>query len=168
MRVSAAPTSSLAAPELTFLMALWAAWQALTTRGEAELRGRHGLDLRGFIALAYVQGGTDQPAALARELNLPRYEISRVLSGLEARGAVLRAPGSPDARRVTVTATPAGQLLWQAALGTVRDVTGPPLAALDPADLAALTRILAALAQAARPGPSSSAFPAQETPHDHP
>jgi DNA-binding MarR family transcriptional regulator len=159
---ASSPAADLATPEVTFLMALWAAWQALSTRGEAELRARHGLDLRGFIALAYVQGGTRQPAALARELNVPRYEISRVLSGLEARGAVVRAPGGPDARRVSVTATPAGQALWQAALGTVRDVTGPPLTSLDPAALATLTRTLAALAHAARPEHST-----QETAHDH-
>lgn len=155
------PESNLATPEVTFLMALWDAWQALTTRGEAELRARHGLDLRGFIALAYVQGGTSQPAALARELGVPRYEISRVLSGLEARGAVLRAPGGPDARRVTVTATPAGQALWLAALGTVRGVTRPPLASLDPAALTALTHTLSALAHAARPD-----YTTQEPAHD--
>ncbi|BDP43576.1 hypothetical protein DAETH_35450 (plasmid) [Deinococcus aetherius] len=152
--MDAAPSSP--APELAFLTAFWEAWQALTTLGEAELRARHGLDLRAFIVLAYVHGGTDQPAALAHELGVPRYEVSRVLHALEARGAVTRSPARPDARRVTVTVTPQGAALWEAALDTVRAVTGPPLATLGPrVDL--LTRDLHDLARAARslPRPSS-------------
>lgn len=141
-----------ASPELAFLTALWDAWQALSERGEAELRARHGLDLRSFITLAYVQGGADHPAQLARELGVPRYEVSRVLRGLEARGAVTRAAAQPDARRVTVTLTPQGAVLWTAALDTVRAVTGPPLSALGP-QAPALTPALHALAQAARSRP---------------
>lgn len=152
--------SSPAAPELAFLTAFWEAWQALTTLGEAELRARHELDLRSFIALAYVQGGTDQPAQLARELGVPRYEVSRVLHALEARGAVTRRQTQPDARRVTVTVTPGGAALWESALETVREVTGPPLATLGPR-AHALTHDLRALAHAARPLPRPS--PRQET-----
>lgn len=147
-------------PELAFLTALWDVWQALRERGEAELRGQHGLDLRSFIALAYVQGGTTQPAALARELGVPRYEVSRVLAVLEARGAVIREHGGPDARRVTVRVTLAGRQLWGGALETVRGVTGPALAALSPAARAALPRHLAAVAQAARfPAPTQELTP---------
>ncbi|EYB68088.1 hypothetical protein DEIPH_ctg027orf0021 [Deinococcus phoenicis] len=152
------PAGQPPAAELTFLTALWAAWQALTTRGEAELRARHDLDLRAFIALAYVQGGADQPAQLARELGVPRYEVSRVLHALEARGAVTRTSAQADARRVTVTVTPQGAALWAQALDTVRAVTGPPLAALGPrAD--ALTHGLHALAQLTRSLP----LPEQES-----
>lgn len=147
----------LQTPELAFLTALWDVWQALSERGEAELRGRHGLDLRSFIALAYVQGGTTQPAALARELGVPRYEVSRVLAALEAGGAVTRGHHGPDARRVTVRVTPAGRALWEAALETVRGVTGPALAVLPPAARAGLPPSLAAVAQAAR-----SLAPSQE------
>ncbi|UQN08112.1 MarR family winged helix-turn-helix transcriptional regulator [Deinococcus sp. QL22] len=153
--------SSLPAPlELTFLTALWEVWQALTARGEAELRARHSLDLRSFIALAYLQSGEGQPARLARELGVPRYEVSRVLHALESRGAVSRISAHTDARRVTVTVTPGGAALYAAALDTVRSVTGPPLATLG---LRAehLTRDLSALAGAARSLPSLS--PQQES-----
>ncbi|MDL2343057.1 MarR family winged helix-turn-helix transcriptional regulator [Deinococcus sp. MIMF12] len=146
-------------PELAFLTALWDVWQALTQRGEAELRGRHGLDLRSFVALAYVQGGTAQPAALARELGVPRYEVSRVLAALEGQGAVTRGHHDPDARRVTVAVTPAGRALWEEALETVREVTGPALAALPPGARSALPPSLAAVAQAAR-------FPLPSTPQE--
>lgn len=155
------PPSELDTPELALLTALWDAWQALTRRGEAELRSRHDLDLRAFIALAYVQGGTTQPAALAHELGVPRYEVSRVLQALETRGAVTRSAAPGDARRVTVTVTSQGLALWEAALGTVRAVTGPPLAALGP-QAAGLTHALHALAQATRAQPSP--IPEQESP----
>ncbi len=146
---------------MAFLTALWEAWQALTRLGEAELRARHDLDLRAFVALAYVQGGTAQPAALARELGVPRYEVSRVLRALEARGAVTRGPAQADARRVTVTVTPRGADLWNAALETVRGVTGPPLATLGPR-AQVLTDDLRALAHAAHCLPHPS--PPQECP----
>lgn len=151
--MAAAPASS---PELAFLTALWDAWQALSAQVEAELRARHGLDLRAFVALAYVQGGAEQPARLARELGVPRYEVSRVLHALETRGAVWRGQTGPDARRVTVTVTPAGRALWEDALETVRALTAPPLAALGPR-AGGLTDDLHILARAVR-----SAHPEQE------
>lgn len=154
------PPTLPAPPELAFLTALWEVWQTLSARGEAELRARHSLDLRSFIALAYLQGGESQPARLACELGVPRYEVSRVLHALESRGAVTRTSARIDARRVTVTVTPQGAALWAAALDTVRAVTGPPLATLG---LRAehLTRDLSALAGATRSLPPLS--PQQES-----
>ncbi|WP_345465105.1 MarR family winged helix-turn-helix transcriptional regulator [Deinococcus carri] len=165
---SPTPQTERATPEVAFLTALWDAWQALTSRGEAELRARHDLDLRSLIALAYVQGGADQPAQLARELGVPRYEVSRVLHALETRGAVTRDQTQADARRVTVRVTPQGAALWEEALGTVRAVTGPALAALGPR-AASLTHDLHLLAQFTRSQPTAtSSFatpssPAQES-----
>lgn len=140
-------------PELAFLMAFWDAWQALASRGDVQLRERHGLDLRAFIALAYVQGSPMQPAGLAREVGVPPYEISRILAALESRGAVTREHDGPDARRVTVTVTPAGRELWAQALGTAQAVIEPPLASLGPS-LARMTQTLNIVAQAARQEPS--------------
>jgi DNA-binding MarR family transcriptional regulator len=63
---------------------------------------------------------------------------------LERRGLVRRGPHPQDNRRKLVHLTDAGR---QAAATVQRILTDPPaaLAALDPADLAALTRILARL-----------------------
>lgn len=60
---------------MAFMQAFWEVWQTLGARVDAALTARHGLDLRAFITLAYVQGkesGTDQPAALARATGVPR------------------------------------------------------------------------------------------------
>lgn len=151
--VAPAPAPALPGPELAFLVAFWGAWQALAARGEAAVRARHGLDLRSLIALAYVQAAPSGPARLARELGVPGYEVSRVLTALEARGAVTRAQAGPDGRRVTVTVTPAGRELWAGALATVQAVTGPPLAALGP-ELPRLTLALDTIAHTARQEPT--------------
>lgn len=164
-------TGDLASPELGLLMGLWDAWQAMTALSEAHLSARHGLDLRSCLALAFIADGGRQPAQLARDLGLPRYEVSRVLRGLEARGAVRRTSSLPDGRRVTVTVTAEGQALWQAALGTLRALTAPPLAELNRADLGRgagrLTGDLHRLARAARlpqTPPASPPRPRKEKP----
>ncbi|SMB88640.1 MarR family winged helix-turn-helix transcriptional regulator [Deinococcus hopiensis] len=139
----------LASPELGLLMALWNAWQAMTALSEAHLSAGHGLDLRSCLALAFISDGGRQPAQLAQDLGVPRYEVSRVLRGLEARGTVTRTPTAPDGRRVTVTVTPEGRALWEAALATLRSLTAPPLASLGP-DAGRLAGDLHRLARAAR------------------
>ncbi|GGL66457.1 transcriptional regulator [Deinococcus aerolatus] len=162
--------AELGSPELRFLTALWNTWQALTTVGEARLRARHGLDLRGFIALSYLQGGAQQPADLARELGVPRYEVSRVLSALDGLGAVTRERGAPlsggDGRGVIVRITPAGRERWTAALQTVCTLTGPPLAHLDTGAQLALIQTLQGVAQAARQSTETLANPNRSAPHD--
>lgn len=168
--------AELNSPELQFLTALWDTWQALTTVGEARLRAQHGLDLRGFIALSYLQSGPQQPADLACELGLPRYEISRVLAALDALGAVTRERGTitqngADGRGVIVRITPAGRERCGAALLTVRALTGPPLAPLGNQQQLTLIQTLRGVAQAARQQTESSSNqpqnqPLRSQPHD--
>lgn len=158
--------AELNSPELHFLTALWDTWQALTTVGEVRLRTQHGLDLRGFIALSYLQAGPQQPADLARELGVPRYEISRVLAALDALGAVTRQRRNTDARGVIVCITPAGHERWTAALQTVRTLTGPPLAHLDGAQQLTLIQTLQGVAHAAQRQSENPSDPDRSQPHD--
>ncbi len=160
--------AELDSPELRFLTALWDTWQALTTVGEARLRTRHGLDLRSFIALSYLQSGPQQPADLARELGVPRYEISRVLAALGALEAVTRERGGTDGRGVIVRITPAGRERWAAALQTVRALTGPPLAHLKSEQQFSLIQTLQGVAHAAQQQTESSSAPNPDRscPHD--
>lgn len=160
--------AELSSPELHFLTALWDIWQALTTVGEARLRTRHGLDLRSFIALSYLQSGPQHPADLARELGVPRYEISRVLSALDALEAVTRERGGTDGRGVIVRISPAGRERWAAALQTVRALTGPPLAHLGTPQRLILIQTLQGVAHAARQQSESSSDPSQNPPSQEP
>ncbi len=160
----------LRSSELQFLTALWDIWQALTTVGEARLRAQHGLDLRGFIALSYLQEGPQQPADLARELGVPRYEISRMLAALDAQGAVTRERGNAsrglDRRGVVVHITPAGRERWAAALQTVRTLTAPPLAHLGTARQLGLIQTLQGVAHVARQQTATLPHPDRSQPHD--
>ncbi|MDV6374181.1 MarR family winged helix-turn-helix transcriptional regulator [Deinococcus arenicola] len=164
------PDDELNSPELHFLTALWDTWQALTTVGEARLRAGHGLDLRGFVALSYLQAGPQQPAELARELGVPRYEVSRVLAALDALGAITRErmtreSEDTDARGVIVRITPAGRERWAAALHTIRALTGPPLAHLDTAQQLSLIHTLQTVAHAAQQQQPGTSRPPQKSPN---
>ncbi|WP_168734804.1 MarR family winged helix-turn-helix transcriptional regulator [Deinococcus sp. KSM4-11] len=114
---------------LRFLTAYWSVWQGLSGRANSEL-GRHGLDLRAFIALSYVQGSPTSPGELARVLDVPKYEVTRILDRLTGLGAITRQshPGNARFRRLEVT--PSGQTLWETSLHAVSTLVGPALDAL--------------------------------------
>jgi DNA-binding MarR family transcriptional regulator len=146
------PTQALPAPPasqpLRFLNAYWRLWQALAARAEGQLSQQHGLDLRAFMALAYLQGGVSSPGELATQLGLPRYVVTRTLDALSRLEAVQRVTDGHDARRQQVNVTPAGRALWEAALQTTVSVCEGPLSALGPR-LDALTALLEELGGAA-------------------
>ncbi|WP_261663986.1 MarR family winged helix-turn-helix transcriptional regulator [Deinococcus sp. Marseille-Q6407] len=152
-----------ASPPMQFLMSLWDAWQGLTRAGEGQLRGHHGLSLREFIVLSYIGGGTQQPSALAQALNVPRYDISRTLTRLEAAGLLLRQTDAQDARRSELHLSAAGRQLQAQAESTVLEFISRPLAGLaaqpDLPDTLTLSRALRALHPA---GPLS---PSDTSPH---
>lgn len=139
------PCSSPDLPQaVQLLAAMWIFMQSVTTEGEPLLREQHGLDLREVIALSYVRSLTPGPTELARALHLPRYEVSRLLSRLEGRGLLQRRGGhAPDARRVRIHLTPAGEHLWQASLHTANEVTRRHLRHLTDPQLDHLTLTLA-------------------------
>ncbi len=143
----------LSAQPLRFLHAYWRVWQVLAARAEGQLSREHGLDLRAFIALSYLQSGVSGPGELAVQLGLPRYVITRTLDALARLGAVERGTDAHDARRQTLLVTPAGHALWAAALRTVEQVCAGPLGGLG----AALTPLTVALEQLAevRPNPAA-------------
>ncbi|GHF97150.1 hypothetical protein GCM10017783_06190 [Deinococcus piscis] len=146
-------------PALQFLMSLWDVWQGLTRAGEGLLRERHSLSLREFIVLCYVQGGTQQPSALAEALGVPRYDISRTLARLEEAGLLTRQPDAQDARRTTLQLTAAGQASQAQAQATVLEFVGQSIARLsaqpDLPDILTVSRALSAL----HPTPPSSVPP---------
>ncbi|WP_309569955.1 MarR family winged helix-turn-helix transcriptional regulator [Deinococcus sp.] len=145
----------LHAQPLRFLTAYWGVWQALSTRVGAGLDA-HGLDLKGFIALSYVQGSPTSQADLARVLAVPKYEVTRILDRLSDLGAITRVADPENARFRRLEVTPTGQALWAASLHAVSAVVTPALDALGPR-LEPLTATLESLAVLSTSGP-------QETP----
>lgn len=150
------PAPDLNAQPLRFLNAYWTLWQALAQPVDSALTRQHGLDLRAFIALSYVQGGATSPGELAAAMSIPNYEVSRTLDRLSHLGAITRQSDPANARRRRLSATPSGQVLWTSALMTVQAVTQPPLHALGP-PLDALTSSLERLAALMERGDPPSA-----------
>ena len=152
MPTQALPTAPALSPPasqpLRFLNAYWQLWQALAARAEVQLSQQHGLDLRAFMALGYLQGGVSSPGELAVQLGLPRYVVTRTLDALSRLEAVQRVTDGHDARRQQVNVTPAGRVLWAAALQTTVSVCEGPLSALGPR-LGTLTALLEELGGAA-------------------
>jgi DNA-binding MarR family transcriptional regulator len=148
---SAPELPDLSAQPLRFLHAYWRVWQGLAARAEGQLEQAHGLDLRAFLALSYLHGGATHPGELAAQLGLPRYVVTRTLDTLSLLKAVQRNGDSHDRRRQNLQITPEGQQLWLAALQTVQQVCGDPLAVLgdhlDP--LTAMLETLAATTETA-------------------
>lgn len=98
-----------------------------------------------YLCLAMLSESDDRTlrmSGLAGRVNASLSRLSHVVSKLERRGLVQRAP-SPDSRRVTlVSLTENGwQTLVKAAPGHVETVASLVFDGLDPADVAALERI---------------------------
>ena len=162
----------LSAQPMRFLYAYWRVWQGLAARAEGQLERAHGLDLRSFLALSALQGGVLHPGELAVQLGLPRYVVTRTLDTLSRLHAVERGSDSGDRRRQNLHVTPAGRLLWLAAMQTIEHVCGEPLAVLGE-QLEPLTTALERLAVSADTASvniaasSVSRSKSREKNHDH-
>lgn len=132
-------------PSIQLLAAIWNLWQSLAADGAARLREEGGVDLKGFIALGYLQAQPYQSAELADAMQMPRYEVSRLLSNLEGKGFIQRLRQQKDGRQVQVRVTAAGRAAWEKGLHTVETVTAPYLAGLDSAQQQDLIVTLAGL-----------------------
>ncbi|WP_291426916.1 MarR family transcriptional regulator [Deinococcus sp.] len=132
-------------PPIQLLVALWSLWQSLAADGAARLREESGLDLKEFIAAGYLQSRAYSPAELAVDLQMPRYEVSRLLGSLEEKGFVQRTRGLSDRRQVVVELTASGLAAWQQGLKTAEAVTEPYLSVLDRAKREDLILTLAGL-----------------------
>lgn len=154
------PHAPIPAPALeAFFLAFWDAWRGVGRTLEAELERELSLDLRAYLTLAVVNDQPPeacQPALLAELLGVPRYEMSRVLAGLEKQGLIVRQESARDARRVEVSLTPEGLEATRAALAVAHRVTQPVLSPLGTPAIEHMTaqlRQVAQLVQAAPPVP---------------
>lgn len=144
---------TLYAPPIQLLTAIWNLWQSLAAEGTARLREECGLELKEFIAVSYLQAKPAYPAWLADEMQMPRYEVSRLLGNLEQKGFVQRTRDPADGRQVLVALTPDGLSAWQTGLRTTERITRPYLAGLGEQELRDLIRTLTNLAMTHKENP---------------
>ncbi len=124
----------------------------LLSRG-AELRYRreHGVSLWEWRTVALL--GADPPqslAALARAAGVDKAQMSRVVSGLAARGLVARDDDAHDARAVRLSLTPRGRRLYRGLIRTAVERDDAFLAELSAAERRSLDAALGKLSRRAR------------------
>ncbi len=103
----------------------WKVGQVLDRAAGEALTVNCGLGRRELVLLSLIDGGMAYPSDLARELELPRYFISRALDKFERDGLVNRAFDEQDARRTRFTLTPTGKELQIRALTLLESVLRP-------------------------------------------
>jgi DNA-binding MarR family transcriptional regulator len=125
----------------------------LLSRG-AELRyGREfGVSLWEWRTIALLGGaaGPQSLNELARAASIDKSQMSRVVSGLAARGLVLRAIDANDARGVRLTLTRAGRKLYEGLMRAAAERNDAFLECLSERERAAFDAALAKLATRAR------------------
>lgn len=131
---------------------IWRDWLLGSARIHAylceDLR-RHGLDLAEYEILTSLSEAPDRSvrmSVLAVEVHQSRSRLTHAVERLERRGLVERVPATRDRRGVVARLTPDGlAVLRAAAPDHVRAVRHIFLDAVDPADYAALGRVMRAV-----------------------
>ena len=126
---------------------------------EEKLLGRHGLSLRGYLALSEIVGSPARSQlAISRAIRvLDPSTLVGVLDELETAGFVTRTPDPSDRRARLVTTTEAGLAALLAANADVRRVEDELLGGIPAGQRAQICQVLRQavdhpLAQAAGPG----------------
>lgn len=97
--------------------------------------------------------GCDQPLSangVAERTNMDKVQVSRAIARLRRRRLVAQAQDADDRRRSSLRLTAAGQRIYQEIVPLARAREAELLAALTPADLQRLDRLLERLRRRAR------------------
>lgn len=124
----------------------------LSRGAEMRYRREFGVSLWEWRSVALL-GGAAAPLSLnelARAAGVDKSQMSRVVSGLAARGIVLRAADAEDARGVRLTLTPAGRKLYAGLMRAATERNEAFLAALAPRERDGLEAALGKLAERAK------------------
>lgn len=130
------------------------AHRLLTGRLERQLASATGLgEIAGeaLVRLGASPGGSMSMAALAEALAVTRGAATRVMDRLEGRGLARRRTAQLDRRVILAELTEAGrEMLWPALDCFERAAAEPLRSAISAEELAVLSRLLQALAEALR------------------
>jgi DNA-binding MarR family transcriptional regulator len=124
---------------------------ALSRGAALRYRAGFGVTLMEWRALALL--GDFAPMtlqALALQAGLDKSQVSRVVSGLVARGLVRRDPGRADAREVALSLTAAGRRVQQGLMAAARARDAAFAAALTEEERRVLDRAIAKLTAEAK------------------
>lgn len=118
---------------------------------EMRYRREHDVSLWEWRTVALLAAEAPQSlATLARAAGVDKAQMSRVVSGLAARGVVSRADDARDARAVRLSLTARGRRLYKGLIRTATERDNAFLGELSAAERKALEAALAKLARRAR------------------
>ena len=134
-------------------MDLWRGWLSLNRTLPAalhrQLQAEAGLSMQDFevlVRLTDTEDGRVRVSDLARDMLWERSRLSHHVTRMEGRGLVAREECPDDRRGAFVVLTPEGRsAIEQAAPGHVGAVRRLFLDGIDPADLEAFARVVAAI-----------------------
>ena len=98
-----------------------------------------------FRVLAWCADGPQTLSTLARWRRVSLQAMSGLVQGLVERGWIARTPDPTDRRQQLLALTAAGETHYRAAQARILARLRPLLAALDPAEMAAVEQALSAL-----------------------
>jgi DNA-binding MarR family transcriptional regulator len=120
--------------------------------GELRARGWPPLTRTRALAFRYLAAGVTRPAGLARQLDLTRQSVQKLLDGLERDGLIARRPDPDDARAQIVELTADGDRMLDEAGRVLRSLEREVEARLGRDGLTALRRLVPRVAPTDRPG----------------
>jgi DNA-binding MarR family transcriptional regulator len=133
---------------LVFLSLLWRVEHALD-RGSKSMLARVGVTGPQRLVVRLIGMNAEITAGeLARRMHQHPSTLTGVLHRLEEKGFIVRSIDPADRRRARFSLTDAGRVVDGLHRGTIEASVAAILPQLDPADIAATERTLAAIAEA--------------------
>ncbi len=129
-------------------------WFDTALRARLADRGWPHLSRTRSLVFLHLGRGIARPAALAREIDVSRQAIHKLLDGLEAAGLVARSPDPDDARSQVVSLTGNGRTFVDDASAILRDLEAELADRLGRDAVTSLRRALAT-----DPGPPPTTAP---------
>jgi len=102
----------------------------LHSRRLVETCGLTGPQLTVLQRAARLRDAT--PSTIARQVHLSQATVTGILQRLESRGLIARQPNATDRRSISITVTPAGHALLDAAPSLLQDHFRDQLRTLEP------------------------------------
>jgi DNA-binding MarR family transcriptional regulator len=149
---------------LEMLQAIWALAHGLQVRSRRMSRDFGVTGPQRLVMRLVATGQATTPGELADRLVLHKSTVTGILARLERRRLIARARHASDARRVTLTVTPAGERVARSNAGTIEAVVEQVIGRVSRAELesarAFMTTLAVALASSGRSARQRKAPPA--------
>ncbi|WP_034336913.1 MarR family winged helix-turn-helix transcriptional regulator [Deinococcus misasensis] len=115
--MSTLPSAELTELASRYLLVYWQHREHFARMLAPILKAEHGLELRDYGILRYLEQDGVTPGVLSEVLHLPGYATSRLLDPLIKKGLIVRSVDPQDARRYLLQLTEQGR-------GVIRTIEG--------------------------------------------